>query len=325
MKAVRVHDWCQPRDLTIEEIDVPEPQAGEVLVRVSAAALNYPDVLIIGGKYQVKPPLPFTPGFEFCGTVERLGDGLSGLEPGTRVMAQCDVGAFAEFAVAPAVSVHPVPQELSDAEAAAFPLVYQTSYFALAYRGQLRQGETVLIHSAAGGVGLAAVQIARALGAGKIIGTAGSDEKLALVREQGADLAINYESEDFVEAVKRETEGRGADAIFDPVGGEVGQRSTKCIAFEGRLVIIGFTSGKFSTFQSNHILVKNYSVVGLHWGYYRMMKPQKIEQGWNELMDLFRQGGLKPYVGATFKMDQIADAMELLLSRRAVGKIVLQW
>src|SRR5262249_9199979 len=151
-------------------------------------------------------------------------------------------------------------------EGAAFPLVYQTAYFGLAYRGALKKGETVLIHSAAGGVGLAAVQVARALGAGKIIGTGGSDEKLELVRESGADAALNYQTEDFVDVVKRETDGRGADVIYDPVGGEIGERSTKCIAFEGRLVIIGFTSGKFSSFASNHVLVKNYSVVGLHWG-----------------------------------------------------------
>jgi len=325
MKAIRANEWCQPEGLALEEIDSPTPARGEVRVRVNTAALNFPDVLMIQGQYQVKPPLPFTPGFEFCGTVDELGPDVAGLQPGTRVMGQCELGAFAEQVVAPAFSVHPAPDGLSDEQAAAFPLVYQTSYFALAYRGQLAQGETVLVHSAAGGVGLAAVQIARALGAGRVIGTVGSDHKRDLVLENGADAVFNYESEDFATEVKQLTEGRGADVIFDPVGGDVGERSTKCIAFEGRLVVIGFTSGKIPTYRANHVLIKNYSVVGLHWGFYRLMNPEKIKQGWNELMDLFRQGGLKPHVGATFDMPRVAEAMHLLLSRQSSGKIVLHW
>jgi NADPH2:quinone reductase len=214
---------------------------------------------------------------------------------------------------------------MSDDEAASFPLVYQTAYFGLAYRGALQKGETVLIHSAAGGVGLAAVQIARALGAGKIIATVGSDEKLALVRDNGADVALNYQVGDFVDAVKRETNGRGVDVIYDPVGGEIGERSTKCIAFEGRLVLVGFTSGTFSRFVANHILVKNYSVVGLHWGAYRYNDPAKIEQGWNELLALYDTGMLKPVIGGRFHMEQVADAMEFLASRKAVGKVILHW
>jgi NADPH2:quinone reductase len=189
----------------------------------------------------------------------------------------------------------------------------------------LKKGETVLIHSAAGGVGLAAIQIARALGAGRIIGTVGSDDKLALVRDNGADIALNYQTEDFVDAVKRETNGRGADVIYDPVGGEIGERSTKCIAFEGRLVIIGFTGGKFSNFVSNHVLVKNYSVVGLHWGAYRYNNPARIEQGWEELIGIYEKGSLKPVIGARYHMEHVAEAMEFLASRKAVGKIVLHW
>jgi NADPH2:quinone reductase len=214
---------------------------------------------------------------------------------------------------------------MSDEEGAAFPLVYQTAYFGLAYRGALQKGETVLIHSAGGGVGLAAVQVARALGAAKIIATVGSDDKRALVREHGADVVVNYQTEDFVEVVKRETGGRGADVIYDPVGGEIGERSTKCIAFEGRLVLIGFTSGKFSNFVSNHILVKNYSVVGLHWGSYRHNNPTKIEQGWNELMKVYETGMLRPVIGGRYHMEQVAEAMEFLASRKSVGKIVLHW
>jgi NADPH2:quinone reductase len=325
MKAIRAHQWCGPRDLVIDDIDQPEPGQGQILVRVSVAGLNFPDLLVITGKYQFKPSLPFSPGFEIAGIVEKVGPGVTRFSGGERVVAQVAVGGFAEYAIAEESHTHLKPDSMSDDEAAAFPLVYQTSYFGLAYRGALQKGETVLVHSAAGGVGLSAVQIARALGAGKIIGTVGSDEKLAAVRDHGADVAVNYQTDDWVEVVKRETNGRGADVIYDPVGGEIGERSTKCIAFEGRLVIIGFTSGKFSNFVANHVLVKNYSVVGLHWGAYRHNKPEKIEQGWNELMTLYGTGLLKPVIGGRFHMEKVAEAMEFLASRKAIGKVVLHW
>ena len=325
MRAVVAREWCDPEGLVIEEVPAPPVRAGEVLIDVRSAALNFPDVLMIKGTYQVKPELPFTPGFELAGTIAELGPGVEGLEAGMRVMAQTTLGAFAEQAVAPAVTVHAIPEGMDDDEAAAFPLVYQTSYFGLAYRGQLAAGETVLVHSAAGGVGLAAVQIARALGAGKIIGTVGSDAKRDAVLAAGADTVVNYQTEDFVDVVKRETGGRGADVIYDPVGGEVASRSTKCIAFEGRLVVIGFTSGEFTQFASNHVLVKNYSVVGLHWGYYRQMKPERIEQGWRELIELQRTAGFRPLVGARYQMPDVAEAMRHLTSRAAIGKVVLHW
>lgn len=325
MKAIRAHQWCAPEGLVMEEVERPEPSTGEVLIRVHAAALNFPDVLLIAGKYQVKPPLPFSPGMEVSGVVEKVGEGVTAFQSGERVLAQLGLGGFAEYAVAPVAHVQALPDRMSDAEAASFGLVYQTSYFGIADRGQLRKGETVLVHSAAGGVGLAAVQIARALGAGRIIGTAGADDKLAAIRASGADTAINYQTEDFVEVVKRETAGRGADLIYDPVGGETGERSTKCIAFEGRLIIIGFTSGKFPNFTGNHILIKNYSVVGLHWGAYRQHNPAKIEQAWKVLFELYEAGHLKPVVGGLYPMEKVAEAMNFLTSRRATGKIVLHW
>ena len=325
MKAIRAHEWCGPRDLKIDNIELPKPEKRQILIRVNVAGLNFPDLLIITGKYQYKPALPFSPGFEIAGTVEEIGDRITGFTVGDRVVAQVSVGGFAEYAIAEESNTHPIPGSMSDDEAAAFPLVYQTSYFGLAYRGGLKKGETVLVHSAAGGVGLSAVQIARAMGAGKIIGTVGSDDKRALVRDNGADLVVNYQTEDFVDVVKRETDGKGADVIYDPVGGEIGERSTKCIAFEGRLVIIGFTSGRFSNFVSNHVLVKNYSVVGLHWGAYRHNNPAKIEQGWRELLELYETGMLRPVIGGRFHMEQVADAMEFLASRKAVGKVVLYW
>jgi NADPH2:quinone reductase len=325
MKAVIVREWCEPRGLIIDEVERPVPDNRQVLLKVHSAALNFPDLLLIAGKYQVKPPLPFTPGLEVAGTVEELGTGVEGLEKGQRVMASVSMGGFAEYVVAGASSVKPIPDAMNYDQAAAFPLVYQTSYFGVAYRGQLKAAENVLVHSAAGGVGLAAVQIAKALGAGKIIGTVGSDEKIDIILKHGVDVAVNYRKEDFVEVVKRETEGHGADLIYDPVGGELGERNTKCVAFEGRIVLIGFTSGKFSNFVSNHILIKNYSVVGLHWGSYRQHDPLKIERAWKELFELYAGGKLNPVIGGRYPMEKVAEAMEFLASRNATGKIVLHW
>jgi NADPH:quinone reductase len=325
MKAIVARQWCEPRGLVMEEVEKPQAKEGQIVVKVHSAALNFPDILMVAGKYQVKPPLPFTPGFEVAGTIDSVGPGVARFSPGQRVLAQLSLGGFAEFAVAPAGATQRIPDAMTDDEAAAFPLVYQTSYFGLVVRGALQKGETVLVHSAAGGVGLAAVQIARALGAGKIIGTAGSDHKLDIIRQNGADVAINYQTDDFVEVVKRETEGRGADLIYDPVGGEIGQRSTKCIAFEGRLIIVGFTSGAFSNFASNHILLKNYSMVGLHWGHYQQHNPAKVALAWKALWELYAAGRIKPVVGRRFPMQQVAEAMEALASRAAVGKVVLHW
>jgi len=325
MKAIRAHEWCEPDGLVIDDIPVPEPSDNQVLVKIQSAALNFPDILLIAGKYQFKPPLPFTPGLEVAGPIVKLGSAVEGLKVGQRVLAQMPRGGFAEYAAAEAAAVQAIPDSMTDDEAASFALVYQTSYFGIAYRAALKKGETVLVHSAAGGVGLAAVQIARALGAGKIIGTAGSDDKLQAIRDNGADVALNYQTEDFVDVVKRETGGRGADIIYDPVGGELGERSTKCIAFEGRLLIIGFTSGKFPVFAANHVLIKNYSVVGLHWGAYRQHNPKMINQVWKELFELYEAAKLKPVIGARYSMERAADAMKHLASRKAVGKIVLHW
>src|SRR5215471_7828032 len=214
IKAIRAHNWCQPKDLVMDEIERPQPRHGEALIKVESAALNFPDLLLIAGKYQVKPQLPFSPGLEVAGTVEELAGGAQVAETlsrGQRVMAQLSMGGFAEYAVAPVSAVRPLPETMTFDEAAGFPLVYQTSYFGLAYRAALKPGESILIHSAAGGVGLAALQIARAMGAGLLIATAGSDSKLELLKQQGADIALNYQKEDFVEIAKRETGGRGVD------------------------------------------------------------------------------------------------------------------
>ena len=322
MRAIRIHEFGKPKDLSVDDLPRPTPGPGEVLVHVRYAALNFPDILKIAGKHQNKIEPPFSPGSEFAGTVAEVGSDVVGFEPGERVFARTGHGGFVEYAAVPAEKVVHTPESMPDEDAAVFSLVYHTSYIALVHRARLQPGETVLVHSAAGGVGLAAVQIARAKGAGKIIGTVGSDEKVDVVRENGADVVVNYRTDDFVQVVKHETDGRGADIIYDPVGGEVTERSTKCIASEGRILIIGFTSGAFSKFRSNHILVKNYSVIGVLIGRTNATASGRC---WDELLALYEEGAVKPVISHRFPMEEAAQAMDLLSSRKATGKIVLSW
>ena len=322
MRAIRIHEFGEPKDLRLDDLPRPTPGRGEILIRVRCAALNFPDILKIAGKHQNKIEPPFAPGSEFSGTVEALGEGVEGYQVGERVFARTGHGGFVEYAAVSADQVVRTPESMPDEDAAVFSLVYHTSYIALIHRARLQPGDTVLVHSAAGGVGLAAVQIARAKGAGKIIGTVGSDKKADVVRENGADVVVNYQKDDFVEVVKRETEGRGADVIYDSVGGEIGERSTKCIASEGRILIIGFTSGAFTNFRSNHILVKNYSVIGVLIG---RTDASASRRCWDELLALYEEGTLKPVISHRFAMEEAAKAMEVLSSRQAIGKIVLHW
>ena len=322
MRAIRIHEFGEPKDLRVDDLPRPTPGPGEILIRVRYAALNFPDILKIAGKHQNKIEPPFTPGSEFAGTVEEVGEGVEGYRVGERVFARTGHGGFVEYVAVPAEKVVRTPEAMPDEDAAVFSLVYHTSYIALIHRARLQPGETVLVHSAAGGVGLAAVQIARAKGAGKIIGTVGSDEKAAAVRANGADVVVNYRTDDFVETVKRETAGLGADIIYDPVGGEVSERSTKCIAPEGRILIIGFTGGAFTNFRSNHLLVKNYSVMGVLIG---RTNDSASRRCWEELLALYEEGAIKPVISHRFPMEEAATAMEVLSSRQVIGKIVLHW
>jgi NADPH:quinone reductase-like Zn-dependent oxidoreductase len=325
MKAIRCREWGDPRLLRLEEIDLPEPRAGEAVVRVRAAALNYPDWLIVQGKYQVKPDLPFTPGFEVAGTVEALGAGVKEPAVGTRVLANTPTGGFAEFARAPAHLVRPIPESMSDEEAAGFTVVYQTAYVALRDRARMEAGESVLVFGASGGVGIATIQMARALGAGRAIAATGSKEKAERLRSEGADDVLFNDDADFAARVKEATGGRGADVIVDPVGGEMGERAARCLAYGGRHVLVGFTSGRFPQLPANLILIKNVSVVGLHWSLCREREPQKVLDAWSAAFDFYSRGALRPVVGARFAFERVAEAMECLTSRRAFGKIVLHW
>jgi NADPH2:quinone reductase len=310
----------------LEEIDPGEPADGMVRIRVRAAAINFPDSLMVAGLYQVKPELPFVPGVEVSGEVVSA-PAATGLAAGDRVTALVDSGGltrggYGEIADAAPTSVARMPETMPFDDAAAFTLTYQTGWFGLHRRARLQPGETLLVHAGAGGVGSAAIQLGKAAGA-TVIATAGSDEKVELCRELGADHAINYKTQDFAEEVKRLTAGRGADVVFDPVGGDVYDRSTKCIAFEGRIVIVGFTSGRIPQSATNHVLIKNYSVVGLHWGLYARRASELIPQAARALLDLYAAGKIKPHISARLPLAEAPRALEMVAQGRSTGKVIL--
>ncbi len=286
MQAWRVHRNGEPGEvMRLEETDRPTPGDGQVLVEVRAANVNFPDALLCRGQYQVRPPLPFTPGVEVCGTTE----------DGRRVLATPALphGGFADYVVADEAALLPAPDALDDAEAAALHIGYQTGWFGLHRRAHLQPGETLLVHAAAGGVGSAAIQLGKAAGA-KVIGVVGGPDKAAVARELGCDLVIDRRSEDIVAAVKEATGGRGADVVYDPVGGDAYAKSTKCVAFEGRILVVGFAGGVIPTPALNHALVKNYSVIGLHWGLYNTKDPAAVRACHEELTKLAEQGIVTP-------------------------------
>ena len=298
------------------------PGASECLVRVQALALNFPDLLLVSGKYQVKPELPAVPGMEAMGIVERAGEG-SRFQVGQRVCISGVYGAFTELAVFPDALLLPVPDGMSNAQAAAFHVTYQTSLFGLDHRAHLAPKETLLVHGAAGGVGTAAVQLGKALGA-RVIATAGGPAKCAVAKACGAEHVIDTRTHDFVAVVKELTEGKGADVIYDPVGGETFDKSTKVVAFEGRILVVGFASGTIPTLQVNRVLLKTASVVGLQWGAYKMFAPEKVEAAHVELLRLFAAGAVKPVVyEKRFAFHQLLEALEALRSREAYGKVVV--
>ncbi|WP_426499577.1 NADPH:quinone oxidoreductase family protein [Streptomyces sp. D54] len=315
MQAWRVHRNGEPGEvMRLEETDRPTPGDGQVLVEVRAANVNFPDALLCRGQYQVRPPLPFTPGVEVCGTTE----------DGRRVLATPALphGGFADYVVADEAALLPAPDALDDAEAAALHIGYQTGWFGLHRRARLQPGETLLVHAAAGGVGSAAVQLGRAAGA-KVIGVVGGPEKAAVARELGCDLVIDRRSEDIVAAVKDATGGRGADVVYDPVGGDAYAKSAKCVAFEGRILVVGFASGVIPTPGLNHALVKNYSVVGLHWGLYNSKDPAAVRACHDELTTLAEQGIVKPLVSERVAMAGAAAAVQRVADGTSTGRIVV--
>ncbi|MET8908793.1 NADPH:quinone oxidoreductase family protein [Micromonospora sp. NPDC004551] len=324
MKAWQVAALGEPVDvLRLVDVADPEPGPGQLAVRVLAGPANFPDVLMCRGEYQVRPDLPFTPGVELCGEVVALGAGVHGFAVGDRVLggAALPYGGFAEFALLDAATTFPAPAALDDAEAAALYIGYQTGWFGLHRRAGLRAGETLLVHAAAGGVGSAAVQLGRAAGA-RVIGVVGGPEKAAVARALGADVVVDRRAEDFVEVVKAETGGRGADVVYDPVGGDTYQRSTKCVAFEGRILVVGFAGGRIQSAALNHALVKNYSIVGLHWGLYQRHDPAAVAECHRALTALAAQGAVRPLVSERLPLAEVADGVQRLADGSTVGRVV---
>ena len=322
MRAVVVKRWMEPGELEVSEIPEPAVAPGTLVVEVRAAGCNFFDILMVQGNYQVKPPFPFVPGAEVAGVVREVGEGVSGFAPGDRVFATAGLGGFAEYAVVPARGAYRMPDGMSFEEGSALPIIYPTSYAGLVFRAGLKPGENLLVHAAAGGVGVAAVQIGVALGA-RVIATAGGREKLEIARRNGASETIDYREEDFVARVKELTGGKGADVIYDPVGGDVFDKSLKCIAWNGRLLVIGFASGRIPEVKANRILLKNISVVGLHWGAHVAHQPERIDQTLEALLGLYADGAIAPVIFKSYSLDEVAVALEALGSRKTYGKVVV--
>ncbi|MGW7384828.1 NADPH:quinone oxidoreductase family protein [Streptomyces sp. NPDC054794] len=315
MQAWQVHENGEPSEvMRLQEVERPTPGAGQVLLKVRAANINFPDVLMCRGHYQVRPPLPFTPGVEICGETE----------DGRRVLANPALphGGFAEYVVADAAATLPAPDSLDDAEAAALHIGYQTGWFGLHRRARLEAGETLLVHAAAGGVGSAAVQLGKAAGA-TVIGVVGGADKAAVARELGCDVVIDRRAEDVVAAVKEATGGRGADVIYDPVGGEAYTQSTKVVAFEGRIVVVGFASGTIPSPGLNHALVKNYSILGLHWGLYNTKNPKLVQHCHEQLTELAARGAIKPLVSERVPLAGAAAAVQRVADGVTTGRVAV--
>ncbi len=307
----------------LEDVPIPEPRPGEILVRVEAASVNFPDLLMTRGAYQHKPPLPFIPGLEMAGIVEAIGEGVTDWRVGEAAVGAARIGGFSEYAVAPAAALRRVPQNLTSAQAAACGAAYLTAYVSLVRRAQAKEGEWVLVLGAAGGVGLASVDMAKALGC-RVIAASASDEKLAVVASEYVPDAVVNVTGGFREAVKSLTDGRGADIIVDPVGGDVFDESVRCIAFNGRLLVVGFTSGRIPTIAANMPLIKGFSVVGVRAGEYGRQRPIEGRDNTDAIWKMAADGRIRPRVHAELPLDRWRSAFDLLANRQVIGKAVIR-
>jgi NADPH2:quinone reductase len=308
----------------LEAVDLPDlvPGPGEVLVEVHAAGVNFPDGLMVAGTYQTKPALPFSPGSEVAGLVRAVGHGVDGLAPGTRVTAFCGTGGYAEQVVVAATRVHPIPDGMPMEHAAAFPVVYGTSFHGLVDRAALLAGETLLVLGASGGVGLTAVQIGAALGA-RVIAAASSAEKLALAAEHGATDLIDYGSEDLRARVKEITGGAGVDVVYDPVGGPSAEAAVRSLAWGGRYLTVGYASGDIPRVGMNRLLLQEGSLLGVLWGAWAVRNPQSNAANMARLFDLYTDGRLRPHVSCSHPLSEAATALGVVMNREALGKLVL--
>lgn len=322
MKAAMCVEWGPPERLLIGDMPKPEPKAGEIRIKVAAAGVNYPDALIVQKKYQLQPPLPFVPGTEVAGTIDAVGEGVSALKPGDRVVAMTGLGGFAEYVCVAAANAAALPPGISDEVAAAFTLTYATSHHALFDRGSLKAGETLLVLGAAGGVGLAAIELGKAAGA-RVLAAASTDEKLAVCHAHGADALINYSIVDLREAIKTLTDGKGADVIYDPVGGAYTEAALRAIAWRGRLLVVGFANGEIPKIAANLLLLKGASAIGVFWGEFARREPKANQIMMAQLAGWLAQGKLKPHVSQVLPIERTAEALRSLLERRVVGKWVI--
>jgi NADPH2:quinone reductase len=322
MKALLCKSLGLPDTLVLEEVPDPVPGPGEVVVEMKAAGVNFPDALVIQGKYQFKPPLPFAPGAELAGVVCAVGEGVRNAKPGDRVIGSCQYGAFAEKVLVRATHLIPLPAGIGYETGASFTLAYGTSYHALKGRAGLKAGETLLVLGAAGGVGLAAVQIGKALGA-RVIAAASTPEKLAVCRDNGADELIDYATGDLRERIKALTGGKGPDVIYDPVGGRYAEPAFRSIAWGGRYLVVGFADGQIPSLPLNLPLLKGASIVGVFWGEYVSRQLPDFARDLAEMFGLIAQGRLRPHVSARYPLAQGARAIADLLDRKVVGKVVI--
>ena len=322
MKAVLCEEFGPPESLRYTDVPEPQPGAGEVRVRVAATALNFPDVLMIEGKYQERPPFPFAPGGEIAGTVEALGDGVTGVAPGDRVFAGCGHGGMVEQICLPAKVLRPVPEGMPLEKAAGISTTYGTSYYALKQRAALQPGENLLVLGAGGGVGLAAVELGHAMGA-RVLAAASTEEKRAAATAAGADAVIDYSDGDLKEKVKALTDGRGADVIYDPVGGALFDQCMRCINWYGRILVIGFAAGDIPRVPINLVLLKSCQLIGVFYGAWGAREPAERERNMAELLAFYSEGRIDPLIGASYPLSEYAAAMRCLSERQAIGKVVV--
>jgi NADPH:quinone reductase len=322
MKAVLCKQYGPPESLVIEEVPPLKPANAQVVVAVSACGVNFPDTLIIQGKYQLRPDLPFSPGGEIAGTVKEIGEGVTRFKAGDRVIAFTGWGGFAEEVPVEVAHLIPIPEGMDFVTASAFVMTYGTSHHALKDRAELKPGETLLVLGAAGGVGLAAVEIGKAMGA-RVIAAASSDDKLTVCQQHGADDLINYGREDLKERVKALTEGRGVDVIYDPVGGDYSEPALRGMAWKGRFLVVGFAAGDIPKIPLNLPLLKGCSLVGVFWGAFTRKEPQRNQEHMRELLAWFHEGRLRPYISATYPLERAADALNDVMNRKVMGKVVL--
>ena len=323
MKAIFCKSYGPPENLVLEEVDDLKAGEGEALVEVFAAGLNFPDTLQIAGKYQYQPPFPFIPGSEAGGIIRKLGPNVKGFDTGDRVMANPGIGAMAEQVCVPFGRLRKIPDSMSFKTASGFPMVYTTSYYALKQRAKLQTEETLLVLGASGGVGVAAVELGKLMGA-EVIAAASSEEKLDFARNIGADYLVNYSDGDLKTKIKELTNGKGADVIFDPVGGDLFDQATRCLNWNGRILVVGFASGRIPEYKANLALLKGASMVGVFLGRWMKEEPDAYEQNLDELLEYFKQGKINPVLYKSFKMNDFVSAFNVIKERKVKGKVTLE-